>query len=211
MIYHFNHCHCHYHHLSNYCSRTFFFSSFPVQFNDFAYYLYNTPNILMIFMKILLFLLFFWTSSLLPFLFYLFIYFRLSSCIIPHFLSPLVFSSLLSTSLLFLYLLSSLFIHSSLFPPPHLRFYSLCGNYPRALKLFIQCGDREIDAAIEVVGKSQSDGLAHQLIGTYVSLMYLTSHVIVCTFCMIFIIYESYANHCIEPSLLQTILIVLKF
>ena len=48
-----------------------------------------------------------------------------------------------------------------------LRFYSLCGHYTRALKLFIQCGNREIDAAIEVVGKSQSDGLAHQLIGKY--------------------------------------------
>ena len=45
----------------------------------------------------------------------------------------------------------------------------MCGHYTRALKLFIQCGNREIDAAIEVVGKSQSDGLAHQLIGTNVS------------------------------------------
>ena len=43
----------------------------------------------------------------------------------------------------------------------------MCGHYTRALKLFIQCGNREIDAAIEVVGKSQSDGLAHQLIGKY--------------------------------------------
>jgi WD repeat-containing protein 19 len=32
------------------------------------------------------------------------------------------------------------------------------------LKLFIQCGDREIDAAIEVVGKSQNEHLTHQLI-----------------------------------------------
>lgn len=44
------------------------------------------------------------------------------------------------------------------------RFYSLCAHYSRALKLFIQCGDREIDAAIEVVGKSQSESLTHQLI-----------------------------------------------
>eukprot|EP01041_Mallomonas_annulata_P000695 gene695-1331_t len=44
------------------------------------------------------------------------------------------------------------------------RFYSLCGQYPRALKLFLQCGDREIDAAIEVVGKSQNESLTHQLI-----------------------------------------------
>lgn len=40
----------------------------------------------------------------------------------------------------------------------------MCGHYPRALKLFIQCGDREIDAAIEVVGKANSDTLTHQLI-----------------------------------------------
>jgi hypothetical protein len=46
----------------------------------------------------------------------------------------------------------------------------MCGHYTRALKLFIQCGNREIDAAIEVVGKSQSDGLAHQLIGKYCAL-----------------------------------------
>jgi WD repeat-containing protein 19 len=32
------------------------------------------------------------------------------------------------------------------------------------LKLFIQCGDNEIDAAIEVVGKSQNENLTHQLI-----------------------------------------------
>ncbi len=40
----------------------------------------------------------------------------------------------------------------------------MCGHYPRALKLFLQCGDREIDAAIEVVGKANSDTLTHQLI-----------------------------------------------
>lgn len=37
-------------------------------------------------------------------------------------------------------------------------------QYQRALKLFIQCGDREIDAAIDVVGKSQNEHLTHQLI-----------------------------------------------
>ena len=40
----------------------------------------------------------------------------------------------------------------------------MSAHYSRALKLFIQCGDREIDAAIDVVGKSQSEGLTHQLI-----------------------------------------------
>ena len=44
------------------------------------------------------------------------------------------------------------------------KFYSLCGQYSRALKLFFQCGDREIDAAIDVVAKSQNDSLTDQLI-----------------------------------------------
>ena len=44
------------------------------------------------------------------------------------------------------------------------RFYSMCGQFPRALKLFMQCGDREISAAIDVVGKSQNEGLTHLLI-----------------------------------------------
>lgn len=44
------------------------------------------------------------------------------------------------------------------------RYYSLCGQYSRALKLFMQCGDREIDAAIDVVGKSQNESLTNQLI-----------------------------------------------
>ena len=43
------------------------------------------------------------------------------------------------------------------------RFYSMCGQYSKSLKLFIQCGDREIDAAIEVVGKSQDEALTHQV------------------------------------------------
>jgi len=44
------------------------------------------------------------------------------------------------------------------------KFYSLCGQYSRALKLFFQCGDREIDSAIDVVGRSQDDKLTDQLI-----------------------------------------------
>jgi len=44
------------------------------------------------------------------------------------------------------------------------KFYSMCGQYSRALRLFMQCGDRQIDAAIEVVGKSQNENLTHQLI-----------------------------------------------
>ena len=44
------------------------------------------------------------------------------------------------------------------------RFYTLCGQYSKALRLFLECGDDEIDAAIEVVGKSQNENLTHQLI-----------------------------------------------
>ena len=44
------------------------------------------------------------------------------------------------------------------------RFYALCQQYNRALKLFIQCGDAEIDTAIEVVGRSQDENLTHELI-----------------------------------------------
>lgn len=40
----------------------------------------------------------------------------------------------------------------------------MCGQFSRALKLFIQCGDTKIDDAISVVGKSQSEALIHQLI-----------------------------------------------
>ena len=40
----------------------------------------------------------------------------------------------------------------------------MCGQFAKALKLFMQCGDREIDAAIDVVGKSQNEALTHQLI-----------------------------------------------
>ncbi|KAH8074262.1 hypothetical protein JL721_1813 [Aureococcus anophagefferens] len=44
------------------------------------------------------------------------------------------------------------------------QFYALCGQYPRALKLFIQCGEKEVHRAIEIVGKARSDSLTHTLI-----------------------------------------------
>lgn len=44
------------------------------------------------------------------------------------------------------------------------RFYHMCGNYAKALKLFLQCGEREIDRAVEVVGKARNDMLTHTLI-----------------------------------------------
>ena len=44
------------------------------------------------------------------------------------------------------------------------RFYSINGQYAKALKLLFLCGDSEIDECIKVVGKSQSEPLIHQLI-----------------------------------------------
>jgi WD repeat-containing protein 19 len=44
------------------------------------------------------------------------------------------------------------------------QFYSLCNQYNKALKLFLQCGDKEVDQAIEVVGKARNDMLTHMLI-----------------------------------------------
>ena len=44
------------------------------------------------------------------------------------------------------------------------KYYTYCSEYSRALKLFLQCGDKEIDAAIDVVGKSQDESLIHELI-----------------------------------------------
>lgn len=44
------------------------------------------------------------------------------------------------------------------------KYYTYCAQYPLALKLYLQCGDREIDSAIHVVGISQNDTLTHELI-----------------------------------------------
>jgi WD repeat-containing protein 19 len=44
------------------------------------------------------------------------------------------------------------------------EFFSLCAQYSKALKLFLQCGEREMDKAIDVVGKARSDMLTHTLI-----------------------------------------------
>lgn len=43
-------------------------------------------------------------------------------------------------------------------------FKSLCGQHHRALKLFLQCGKQEVEAAIAVVGKARNDMLTHTLI-----------------------------------------------
>jgi len=49
---------------------------------------------------------------------------------------------------------------------PHVRdaTCSLCGQHHRALKLFLQCGKQEVEAAIAVVGKARNDMLTHTLI-----------------------------------------------
>eukprot|EP00931_Biecheleriopsis_adriatica_P005604 TRINITY_DN107098_c0_g1_i1.p1 TRINITY_DN107098_c0_g1~~TRINITY_DN107098_c0_g1_i1.p1 ORF type:complete len:1382 (+),score=320.21 TRINITY_DN107098_c0_g1_i1:79-4224(+) len=44
------------------------------------------------------------------------------------------------------------------------KHYALCEEYPMALKLYLKAGEKEIDKAIEVVGKARSDALTHTLI-----------------------------------------------
>ena len=44
------------------------------------------------------------------------------------------------------------------------EFFAVCGQYHKALKLFLQCGESEMDKAIEVVGKARVDMLTHTLI-----------------------------------------------
>ena len=40
----------------------------------------------------------------------------------------------------------------------------LCKDHSKALRLFLQCGERAVDQAIDVVGRARSDMLTHQLI-----------------------------------------------
>ena len=44
------------------------------------------------------------------------------------------------------------------------EFWFSCKDYSKALRLFLQCGERAVDQAIEVVGRARSDMLTHQLI-----------------------------------------------
>lgn len=44
------------------------------------------------------------------------------------------------------------------------EFYQICGNYHKALKLFLQCGEKELDRAVEVTGRARNDMLTHMLI-----------------------------------------------
>ena len=44
------------------------------------------------------------------------------------------------------------------------EFWFSCKEYAKALRLFLQCGERAVDQAVEVVGKARSDMLTHQLI-----------------------------------------------
>lgn len=49
-------------------------------------------------------------------------------------------------------------------PQKAAEFYQICGNYHKALRLFLQCGDAELTRAIDVVGKARNDMLTHTLI-----------------------------------------------
>mmetsp|Transcript_37995 Transcript_37995/g.88783 ORF Transcript_37995/g.88783 Transcript_37995/m.88783 type:complete len:1377 (+) Transcript_37995:70-4200(+) len=44
------------------------------------------------------------------------------------------------------------------------KHYSLCEDYAQALRLYLKVGEKEIDSAIEVVGKARNDSLTHTLI-----------------------------------------------
>jgi len=44
------------------------------------------------------------------------------------------------------------------------EFYSIAGQYHKALKLYLHCGESELEKAIEVVGRARSDMLTHTLI-----------------------------------------------
>ena len=44
------------------------------------------------------------------------------------------------------------------------RHYANCEEYPTALKLYLKVGEKEIDHAIEVVGRARNDALTHTLI-----------------------------------------------
>ncbi|RHY33017.1 hypothetical protein DYB32_001946 [Aphanomyces invadans] len=44
------------------------------------------------------------------------------------------------------------------------EYYQVCGNYHKALRLFLQCGEAELGRAIDVVGKARNDMLTHTLI-----------------------------------------------
>jgi WD repeat-containing protein 19 len=44
------------------------------------------------------------------------------------------------------------------------KYYTECAQYHRALKLYLQCGDTELDRAIDVVGKAKSEVVTHTLI-----------------------------------------------
>jgi len=44
------------------------------------------------------------------------------------------------------------------------EFWFLCKDYSKALRLFLQCGERAVNQAIEVVGRARNDMLTHTLI-----------------------------------------------
>ncbi len=59
---------------------------------------------------------------------------------------------------------SAPFFNPEIYTRGHDTTRSLCGQHHRALKLFLQCGKQEVEAAIAVVGKARNDMLTHTLI-----------------------------------------------
>ena len=44
------------------------------------------------------------------------------------------------------------------------KYFARAGQYHKALRLFMQCGEEHLDDAIEVVGRASNDALTHSLI-----------------------------------------------
>jgi len=44
------------------------------------------------------------------------------------------------------------------------NFYRKANDFPRALRLFLQCGDAEVNSAIDVVGEARSEMLTNTLV-----------------------------------------------
>ena len=48
------------------------------------------------------------------------------------------------------------------------NFYRKANDFPRALRLFLQCGDAEVNSAIDVVGEARSEMLTNTLVSVLV-------------------------------------------
>ena len=48
------------------------------------------------------------------------------------------------------------------------NFYRKANDFPRALRLFLQCGDAEVNSAIDVVGEARSEMLTNTLVSALI-------------------------------------------